>query len=1098
MSAPREIFLFFLTDTASGKSYFLDPAGNVQLDNNPTPIQSPDGWMDCQVSFGRNTKYFGINRSYTNPLKFSGDGAQIIRKLFYMGRGVETPLSLIILKWNDETDIYEQYYKGGVDLSKIEDDAAGFVTVNLLESGLLQLLKAHENDVIEIPCDGSIPENVPATIDGILFNDVYNYIFPAIDLICNSADNWFTPPLIFQSAEGDSIGIIRNDQSYDQFANPVTYCQSSANYIFQSIAAITIHITGQLKFTWSTNQMPPGGMYVAYRTSKDGNVVPADRILFNQVPVDGSYTLSLDKTITLAANEKLFLIVNLADNTSHNFTMHIQESSLKLAFDSKYHDTAAWFIRPADLFNLLVKKITGGKYEGVSTLLQEYGHLWVTSGMALRNIEGAVIKISLSDFFNSFNAILNAAIGPEKINAAPGERLFLEKKTYVYDSSVVTMSLGEVSELKISLAEDQFFNNLKIGYPDQKYDEKQGRLEYNATAEFSAPITKIIKGLELISKIRTDSYGIEYTRYLSPGNNTVNNSSDNDVFILCAEEHTVTIAAQGVLIDTAGGQGYFAVPGIAPPQFQKNRKMTVSGTGFNNRVFTISDIQIVTGGYNVVVFEPVVTEATDCTFAFTEGRPLRETYDSITGLINPDTAYNIKDLTPKRMLLKHADFLGATLYNQVPAQIKWLTSSKNSLLSTTKDGSTVIEKADVPVSSLGTPLFYPVIFNFSTKVPLGFVDILSGAANGHIEFTYNGKTFYGFPMEVSAKPALNESQTWKLLCSPKTNPSDLVSLDIDGLNFLDLMGYATFVPHLCPVKFVPLNLVYPAQYNSRSMDNDWFTEQIKFWAHRKNYFQKWQPTDIISLQCITNGLGPVQVEILDASGKSLQTIVLDPVVTSALAAPREAYQCGIALTGLSGIYYLLLTAGTGGTTTKFISEGLHVKDNWPMTRLIEYRHNRNKQSVIFSEGYHPSFRVECWISDFTPDAKFSAFEDQPADIEIINGIPFRKFKLNIAINDGVPDWVADKISRMLLLSDCTIDGIGYARNLEAKFEAQSTSGNPKRWWAIEIRESKNRDGITLTTDGVLDENLTVVYNINTKAFGDGPGADNIVEVTIID
>jgi hypothetical protein len=109
------------------------------------------------------------------------------------------------------------------------------------------------------------------------------------------------------------------------------------------------------------------------------------------------------------------------------------------------------------------------------------------------------------------------------------------------------------------------------------------------------------------------------------------------------------------------------------------------------------------------------------------------------------------------------------------------------------------------------------------------------------------------------------------------------------------------------------------------MDNDWFTEQIKFWAHRKNYFQKWQTTDIISLQCITNGLGPVQVEILDASGKSLQTIVLDPVVTSALAAPREAYQCDIALTGLSGIYYLLLTAGSGGTTTKFISEGLHVK-----------------------------------------------------------------------------------------------------------------------------------------------------------------------------
>jgi hypothetical protein len=133
--------------------------------------------------------------------------------------------------------------------------------------------------------------------------------------------------------------------------------------------------------------------------------------------------------------------------------------------------------------------------------------------------------------------------------------------------------------------------------------------------------------------------------------------------------------------------------------------------------------------------------------------------------------------------------------------------------------------------------------------------------------------------------------------------------------------------------------------------------------------------------------------------------------------------------------------------TKFISEGIHVKANWPMTRLIEYKHNRNKQSTIFTEGYDPAIRVECWIDNFSPEAKFSTAEDQPADLEIIDGIPFRKHKLNIGTGHGIPDWMIDKISRVLLLSDTKIDGIGYTRNVDAKFEVQSV---------LEIQEDGGR------------------------------------------
>jgi hypothetical protein len=1154
MSVSREIFLHFLTDTQSGKSYFVDHAGVVHLDNNPTPLpQSPEGWFDSEVAFGRNSKYYGINRSYTNPLKFIGDGAAIIRSLLYAGKGVETQLSLVILKWDDNDDIYKLYYKGAVDLSKADDDAAKGVSVNLLESGLLQLVKANENTVYEFPCDGSIPENVRVLLDGIKFQDTFHYTFVEQDIV----PVLVTLPTLFLNNEGDNIGVTHGDQQVEVI-NDQGYYSQSGNYTFLSDTPTSLRIRGTMRFGYIDGVTGNGIVHLVVGvTTSLGHkfdLLPlADYHIGQDIP--------FDTIVPVVGMEKVFIDFQFPGPVS---PVKIYATEFWIEFASRYKSTLAWGIKAIDLFKLLVKKVTGGLYEGVSQLLQQYDNLVITSGMCLRNPDGTyivdetgktsitVIKTSLTDFFASFNAILGGALGPQTINGV--ESLFFEKKLFVYDASVVTMSLGEVSDLKVSLAEEYFCSHLKIGYPEQQYDEKQGQLEYNCTSNFTTPITRISKDVELISKYRADSYGIEYTRYAIPGNNTVNNKSDNDVFILNADPGTVAletfVATQSIpqtynppaniTFEQLSGNYFTTIPDksqfvYSGPSQKVKISMTqaifksdgsicsidimqngvsvnqqiVAGDSNTNGNGTGVDVLVAPGdiitirvgymGTGVIVTQVLHAELKFTFLAVSVYSLKRLAYDAVSGLINPDSAYNIEDLTPKRMLMQHADYFASTLLNQAPSLIKWTTSSKNQLLSTTLGAVTVTEKADVPVSSLGQPLFYPFYLSFTTKVPLNFVDLLTGAANGHIQFTYNGKTFYGFPMEVRARPSLNETQTWKLLVSPLTDLSDLINLDIDGLNYLNLMGFETFIPHLCPVKFVPLDLTYPAQYNSRSMDNDWFTEQIKFWANRKNYFQKWQSSDIIKIQCQTNGLGPVQVQVLNVKGKVLQTVGLALVVTTAVAPPRQVFQGDIALNTLSeDVYYLLLVAGSGGTTTKFISEGIHLKANWPMTRLIEYKHNRNKQSTIFTEGYDPAIRVECWIDNFSPEAKFSTAEDQPADLEIIDGIPFRKHKLNIGTGHGIPDWMIDKISRVLLLSDTKIDGIGYTRNVDAKFEVQSVLGNPRRWWAIDIRESSNRDGITLTTDGVLDENITVVYNIDTKGFGDGAGSSNIVQVTKID
>lgn len=309
------------------------------------------------------------------------------------------------------------------------------------------------------------------------------------------------------------------------------------------------------------------------------------------------------------------------------------------------------------------------------------------------------------------------------------------------------------------------------------------------------------------------------------------------------------------------------------------------------------------------------------------------------------------------------------------------------------------------------------------------------------------------------------------------------------------MSYGTAISLLNPVQFVPIGYVQPAQYNFIHMDQDWFINRVAFWPFKENYFQKWQLNDTIALQCITNGLAPVQVQVYNDSGNVIDTFNLSQITDAAVNSPLTLWQGSYSLNELSeGYYYLVLTAGTGGTTTSFISEGLWVKETHENTLLFQYTNTRNRQATIFTSGFTPSFRVEGWLDDFDPQSKFTTFEDQPANIVLINGIPYEVHTLNVGDGSGIPDYIRRLLERIMLLSDVKIDGKYFTRNGEAKFEKTDIPGWPMKPWKLKIRDKFNSDVISMTTTGDLDSNLTIEYQINTKNFGDGAGNDNIVQV----
>ena len=1387
MPVSRRYFLHFLTNPSIANSaWYCDAMGNPQLGNVTSGVdyslpQSPDGWADIQISFGRNSHYWGLSRTFTLPMKFVGDGAKIVRKALYTGRGIESPMGYIVLKWNENTGIFELYYTGLLDLSQASDQVEEGVTVNIMEGGAAQFIKAYENTMIALPCNGSIQQNIKILADGIEFTDTFLYQI----LTVQSPYAGDQPlPCAFVSNTGDNIGVTHSDQQLD---NPYAgYYQLSTNFLFTSVEAITgMVIEGQITVlsdfrvsntsfymhTATSLSQPLGVGAVSHAVGLTLPYVPAPGVgwepLNSQVIINGQVTYSFRATIDLAANENLFIFF-FNDFAANPIT--IQGGQFTLTFNSRYQASRVWAMTLLDVGNLLIKALNSlsGNFLQVfnfgfnSTFLQGKLNWLATSGDAIRastdpeyfqyfnqatvnpdnptnqfyeqfSFQGPALKTCLSDYFDAVNAIGNCALGNQLLAGSP-ESIFLEAKNYVLDSSVITMSLDKIANFRVSIAVEYYFNWLEIGYNTQQYDEEAGKYEYNCKFSWQAPIKTIVQKLSLISKYRADSYGFEYTRWNTQGGkSTTFNDSDNDVFLANVDLNSTSFdfymasfisgvplptsptttdqklivnkAFQPLYMATLNGEYFtqsndFAIfiinyPVTASPvDYTVNATILLNGlqgdsmtvtmwingsaagiwsqaiTGINtpltialvaSRVwakgdcvyFTIDTIRTCTGtiqsfqlnvnGYftafstgsdiinagqsQQLINLPVITAVTEdidgvavpvvsygfqyfqflspvqdtsFTTSFTvagyyqggsgdttnfnlwrQGQIIgsspvytatgsgaaipfnqgaspgqdagsifysqvltfsspqpnvpgtapdlmwitgsvtnmsswisfinltmqsgtikaygfnRPAFSNVSGIPNPASAFNIADFTPKQMLLANGSILSPALYTLSPSVLSFQTTDKNQFLSTTLNAVTTTENANVNIHDLAAPAFYPWIFEFDTEVPINFADLLNYTANGHIEFTYNGVQLYGFPIEVSSKPAFNESQTWKLLCSPATNLADLVDLESTGLVQLTLMDAS--IPLICPIHFVPLGYTKAAQYKNYTMDQDWYKNRITQWIDQSNYYAPWENDDVIRLQCQTYGLSPVNVQIINRLGQNVGSLINIPLDTSvSVAPPQSLYTGSVSLSALpAGIYYLIWTMGTGPGTATWISEGINVQPSWDNNTIrFDYSNSRNKLAAIFNStaGYLPCLRIPGQINRYVPKSKYTTFVDQPQDIDLLNAIPYDTWTLEVGRGSGLPDYLMRKIDRIMLLDTVLIDGDQYSRDADAQWEVQTFPGQAKTYMTLAIRRAKNEDAITLNTAGQLDNQPFGGYTLDASAFGQSNSGQNLIQV----
>ncbi|QES88873.1 hypothetical protein [Rhizosphaericola mali] len=1133
---PKKRFLYFITDASNRSCYFDGSA--IQKTNIPTPLSNtPDGWKDVEIAFGTNDTYFSLQRSFTVPLKFVGDGAKVLRYYMQNGKGYEEELYIVILKWAQDTGIYKLEYKGRIDLSKYSDDPKEGVTLNAIEGGILDYLSSRADTAYDILCDTYATDYSKVEFDGTLLLDRFYYqqTEDGTTQYLTGYKFFYSIPTVYEKNDGDSVGVTYNDSTLftgytgaknANFPNAAEM-YNGEDFIFQSLQEdIKVNINGVLSVQMIYQQ-------ASYNSNYVNNRVYGFSILVTWPLLDGSgydmkeYEIqkqillsksqlvgfNLSQTIDVPVNGKVFLMMKTT-GASNGYSMPIgvqfKQSDFTLSFNSKAINSSSVVLSPLQLLKAIVNKMTDGKFTAESNFFTQNDNIVATCGDSIRNtaysssLLNYYLNTSFNDWFQSYNSIYN--LGFKVIDNV----LWVEPKADLYGGDTI-LDIGEVSSILVETCTDYLCNTINSGYPAQDYDAKSGKYEFNSEAVWTLPVTTVEKNYDIRSKYRGDAFGIEFIRAnltstsSSSDTDTTDNEGDTQVFLINTEKtDTYKTFSQSARFSNSGYIWFpYSLDTELDPQypllsyyqkvFSASRKFTVSGSANNNGSFyslgingvgAIDESQKIAG---ISVTQNVIDEtATLITITF--DNPLRTirraNYTSINGVLD-NTVYNVEDMTPKRQVLAHGNYLRSLLYQLPSDSITLSSKDKNQNLVTILNGKTISENASEIVNSLADPLFLPYIFEFTTKVPLTFTELFNAAPKGLIKFSYNGHDLYALPIgTMKYKPATEETQSWKVLCSAKTELNTLFNLSDSGLLITEGMQNSLFISDLNPVQFIRYGFTLNAKYHTANAYKLPFRERITRFMEQPKYVQKWQTNDTINLQFITYGLPTLEIQILDHESNVVSTKMAAYIDDTALTSPYQKQQISIPLGDFEeGIYVMAIMAN--GTCLAY-SECMNIAEDWPETLLFEYYNSLNRLNGYFA-SWRPSLRCEGLLMPTQPESEFTTYQDDQDNNRMLWGISTPTKVLYIGNQYGVPDWMALKLNEVLLLDRVAIESDLYAKQSDSKFSAQDIEGYPMSYYSITLSQYGNKAGLDISDTVIGDTNQTAVYTLDASAFGQAEG-----------
>lgn len=264
-----------------------------------TLTNSPDGWDDVLVKYERSTKYWGLFRSYTIPLRFIKEAALILRNAFYTD-GVNAIATLTIQKLNRAIMQYYTAYTATFDFASFKD-FDNYVDVMVVDGGLSAYIKKNEDVVYDfVITDGKTLSIDLPPLDDKAFRaknliDMFTLIMDKVtegritsgqfgaastlltgledDIVLVSSQDYFSTTIIFKTSLSD-------------FFKSVNAILSTSMYVTEVLGIETINIEN---FRDAFNDT----LITTYSNVNNFELSVANELLFNTVKIgypDQEYT----------------------------------------------------------------------------------------------------------------------------------------------------------------------------------------------------------------------------------------------------------------------------------------------------------------------------------------------------------------------------------------------------------------------------------------------------------------------------------------------------------------------------------------------------------------------------------------------------------------------------------------------------------------------------------------------------------------------------------------------------------------------------------------------------------------------------------------
>lgn len=335
----------------------------------------------------------------------------------------------------------------------------------------------------------------------------------------------------------------------------------------------------------------------------------------------------------------------------------------------------------------------------------------------------------------------------------------------------------------------------------------------------------------------------------------------------------------------------------------------------------------------------------------------------------------------------------------------------------------------------------------------------------------------------------------------------------------------TFFPPLQDFRFVPYNRPKGAAYNYYSFDNALLKDQVRPTQIKQQYAQKVQYTDLKTLYILSTA-DSIEVKIFNDKGVEVNDIgfyehgtqysyqtdtgeVVDMFI-------RIAPFSFLPITYPEGFYYIKVKANYSDSDhEEFISEPIWVRNKHKDTILVKYRNDTNDYDVLFELQLQIplvfSLRLPSDFMTLTPSGEDVVFSDQDENLRKLYGNPFRIFNLTIGggrTGKGIPEYLVDKINRLLRCDRILIEGKRYTKHEGAELDQQNALTAPLQYLTVKLREYFNdaagsfafKDVKLLTRPGVFPWAYPTflmydgihTYSDSPRIFEDGDDEDDFL------